>query len=275
MKPARLLVVLIAFGLFPASTHSGPHRVIAQDNSAPSGTPISEPVHAGGWTFQVLGVERLDRYYAERLGQVFAADGIFLIPSLAITYEGSSSNDIDRLVASGVWFQISAVDGSVYLPDPEAGAAFAVEESYREDTPYPRLPNNGVAEPGITYFQRYIFDVPVGATGLAFSSQPSAPAAFSIPLPDPPLTTGPKFWDLQVLKAELWERLEPPMTSVLYEPEGIYIVVHVRLTKLTADPAAFNLDWFALRTSGNQQFSVALEESLAMDSPSVTQEPGT
>jgi hypothetical protein len=84
-----------------------------------------------------------------------------------------------------------------------------VEESYREDTPYPRLPGNGVAEPGITHFQRLIFDVPAGATGLTFASQPSAPASFAIPLPDPPVTTGPKFWDLEVRKAELWESLDP------------------------------------------------------------------
>jgi len=275
MKRALFLLACLAVALLPLGTHTVSYRVIAQDNAVPSGTPISEPVRVGDWSFQLLGVERLDNYYAERLGRVFTPDGVFVIPSLAITYEGTSSNQGDRLVASSVWFQITSQDGTAYQLDVEAGSAFAVEESYRDDTPYPRLPSNSVAEPGITYFQRYIFDVPADATGLAFASQPSAPAPFAIPLPDPALTSGPKFWDLEVHKTELWESLDPPMTANRYEAEGIYIVVYVQLTKLTSDPAAFNLSWFALQLSGNQQYEVALEESFAMGSPSVTDEPGS
>ncbi|MEA2530788.1 MAG: hypothetical protein QOG89_2432, partial [Thermomicrobiales bacterium] len=102
MKRTVLALVLVVVALLPVGVQPGRQRVIAQDGDVPSGTPVSQPVRAGAWTFQVLAAERLDRYYAERLGQVFTPDGVFLIVSLAITYEGDSTNEIDRLVASGV-----------------------------------------------------------------------------------------------------------------------------------------------------------------------------
>ncbi|MGH2534141.1 MAG: vWA domain-containing protein [Thermomicrobiales bacterium] len=268
MKRVTVICMLVAVCLLPSSSRPFIDVAGAQAEIPPIGTPVSEPARAGDWTFQVLAVERFEDYYAERLARVEQPNGIFLVVSMAITYEGTSANDGDRLVP-GLWFEVTAPDGTVY-PLANAHTSLEVEDSYLEETPFPPLPSNGVAEPGVKHFHRYMFDVPAGATGLTLTSHSTAPGPFAFPLPDGPSISGPVPWELTVSTTELRATLEPPLTANEYQAEGVYVVVYVELTKLFADEAIIDLYWFGLRSGGTDMFEVALEESFEMGAPSVT-----
>ena len=273
-----VLAVLAVVGR-PVGT---PVRAHAQDAPTPtlaplvSGTPVSETVRFGDWRVQVLAVDRLEEYYAKLGALVERPEGVFLVVSLAVTYEGNSDNVLDRFLPN-VWFEVTAADGTVYQSDSVTGT-MGVENSYlpAEVFPVPRAASNGVYEPGVTSFNRIVYDVPVEATELTLTSHPTAPGSFAIPLPDTPAQTGPRVWELTVLNTELRETLEPPLVyATTYTAKGIYAVVYVELTKLIYVQAAAPQNWFALRTGGDEVIEPSFAESLAMGFPSIPAEPAT
>lgn len=127
MKLSGRVHVLVVVVLLLA--HSYPPGLAAAAQATPVGaaTPVSSPVRAGDWSFQVLGVEWLEEYYAERLARMERPQGIFLVVSLAITYVGASTNELDRLVA-GSWFEVTGSAGETY-PLAEAYYTLVVEDS--------------------------------------------------------------------------------------------------------------------------------------------------
>jgi hypothetical protein len=260
----RLALVLVVLVLL--SGHGATASKVAnQVGATPAVDPMSEPVEVGDWTFQVVDLERLDRYYAEMAAEVFEPEGVYLIVGVALTYNGASVNQLDRY--TGGFFQLTGGAGEIY-DEAEVHATFSVEESYRADLPYPPLPANGVAEPGVKHYDRYIFDVPPDATGLALSSGPLAPMAFSIPLPDPADIDLDAQWELEVLDATMYETLGPPLTgSNQYQAQGIYLVVDVRLTRLRDEAARLDPNWFALQTGEGETIPIASAETIELGPP--------
>ncbi len=266
MKRLALVLVLMVVGLlgFGGGVRSAPAR---QPGATPPAGPVSAPVDVGDWTFQVIDVERLDSYYAEHFAQVFEPEGVFLVVGVAITYNGTSTNELDRY--TGGFFRVTDASGEVYDQASDVFAQFGVEQSYLTDGyPYPPVPTGGVAEPGVTHYQRSIYDVPIDATGLALSSGGLAPGEFSIPLPDPVDIAFQDQWELEVLDATLYETLGPPLTGGnQFEAEGVYLVVDVRLTRLLDEWAAIDARWFALRTADGQTIPLAGDETLELGVP--------
>ncbi len=95
MKSLALVLILVAVGLL-GSGGGVASRAASQPGATPPAGPVSAPVAVADWTFQVIDVERRDRYYAEHFGEVYEPEGVFLIVGVAITYNGSSTNDLDR-----------------------------------------------------------------------------------------------------------------------------------------------------------------------------------
>jgi hypothetical protein len=266
MKRLVLVLVLVVVGLLGSWIGVAPSAA-GQAGATPPAGPVSAPVEAGDWTFQVRDLERRDSYYAEHAAKVLQPEGVYLILGVTITYNGTAPTDFDRGVASA-WFELTSDAGEVYGQADNAFAEFSVEESYRTDLPYPAVPVAGTAEPGATYYNRYIYDVPVGVTGLALTSGGLAPAEFSIPLPDPADIAAEAQWELAVLDAKLYETLGPPMTGgTRYEAKGVYLVVDVRLTRLRDERAAINAQWFALRTGGGATIPISVRETLELGIP--------
>jgi hypothetical protein len=267
MKRLALVVVLLLVGLLgPGGAARGAGQATPSASPA-SASPASAPVEVGDWTFQVIDVERLDSYYAEHFGEVYEPEGVFLIVGVAITYNGTSTNELDRY--TGGFFRVTTASGDAYDQSSDVFSQFGIEQSYvTEDYPYPPVPTGGVAEPGVTHYQRLIFDVPADATGLALASGPLLPETFSIPLPDPADIATEAQWELEVLDAKLYETLGPPLTgSNQYDAEGVYLVVDVRLTRLLDEWAAINASWFALRTEDGRTIPIAGDETLELGVP--------
>jgi hypothetical protein len=264
MKRLVMVFVMLAASLLGAEGEVA-LRAASQMEATPAAGPISEPVVVGDWTFQVVDLERRDSYYAEMATEVFEPEGVYLIVGVAMTYTGSLTDQLERY--TGGFFQLTGGAGEVY-DEADVAATFSVEESYRTDFPYPPLPANGVAEPGVKHYDRFIYDVPPDATGLALSSGPLAPMEFSIPLPDPADIGTEAQWELELLDATVYETLGPPLTgSNQYEPEGAYLVVDVRLTRLRDEVARVDANWFAVRTGEGETIPVASAETLEMGPP--------
>src|SRR5687767_3391603 len=110
MRRLALVLVLLAVGLLGRGGAVAP--VASQGVATPPATPVSAPVEVGDWTFQVIDVERRDSYYAEHYAQVYEPEGVFLIVGVALTYNGTSTNELDRY--TGAFFRVTTASGEAY-----------------------------------------------------------------------------------------------------------------------------------------------------------------
>lgn len=267
VKRLALVLVIAAAVLVGALATVTATRDSRLQGASPTPGAVSEPVSAGDWTFQVLELERLDSYYAEQRGEVFEPEGVYLVVGVAITYDGTSTRVGDRYVPY-LWFEVTSSSGEIFnTSSVDAFAAFQVEETYRDDFPLPPLSLSGVADPGVTHFKRYLFDIPADATGLTLTSHPTAPGEFAIPLPDPDDIASETQWELDIVDVTLHETLGPPLSGAVYEPLGEYLVVDARLTRLQETRAAIDATWFAVRAGDGEPIPVSIRESIELGLP--------